>query len=353
VTTTVPADASEAPLTAAGADELPMQLRLAIAFALGAWGAFIAYFALSTAPEHLAKDFSWPWRAAQALLARTNPYTVIQPTGPYPFNARFFYPLPAGIIAIPFAPLSPAIAGSTFVALSSGLLAFGLARTRDGLARLPLFASAPFCMAALLAQWSPLMVAGAVMPSLQFLGAAKPNVALPCFVYRPTVRGVVMGVILVAISFAFVPSWVLDWREALRHAPRYRAPITYFGGPILLLALLRWRRPEARTLLGMSLMPQLTLFYDQLPLWLVPTTVWRSFVLSALSWVAWAQWYPSRAIPTHVTIARPWVFALIYLPALVLLLLPSRLSLRRKAAESSSSETAAQGSRPEDRDPAR
>ena len=203
-------------------------------------------------------------------------------------------------------------AGAAFVGVSSGLLAFGLARTRAGLAKLPLFVSAPFCMAALLAQWAPLMMAGAVIPSLQFLGAAKPNVAIPCFAYRPTLRGVLLGVAFVAVSLVVIPTWPFDWRDALREAPRYRAPITYVGGPILLLAALRWRRAEARVLLAMSFMPQLTLFYDQLPLWLVPSTVWRSLALSALSWVAWAQWYPNRALPTHVAIARPWVFALIY-----------------------------------------
>jgi hypothetical protein len=102
------------------------------------------------------------------------------------------------------------------------------------------------------------------------------------------------------------------------------------GGPILLLALLRWRRPEARTLLAMSAMPQLTLFYDQLPLWLVPTTAWRSLAMSVLSWVAWAQWYPSREVPTHVAIARPWIFALIYLPALVIVLAPDNIRLYRR-----------------------
>src|SRR5512138_3150710 len=81
----------------------PLQLRLAIAFALGAWGAFIAYFALAATPEHLAKDFSWPWRAANALLHGQNPYTVIRPTGAYPYNAGFFYPLPAALAALPFA----------------------------------------------------------------------------------------------------------------------------------------------------------------------------------------------------------------------------------------------------------
>jgi hypothetical protein len=306
----------------------PIQLRLAVAFAMAAWGAFIAYFALSTAPEHLAKDFTWPWRAARALLDGQNPYRVIRPTGPYPFNTAFFYPLPAGIAALPFALFRPSVAGAAFVGLSSGLLAFGLARTRSGLAKLPLFASAPFCMAALLAQWSPLMMAGAVIPSLQFLGVAKPNVALPCFAYRPTIRGVLLGVAFVVLSLAIIPTWPFDWRDALRDAPRYRAPITYFGGPILLLAAIRWRRAEARALLAMSFMPQLTLFYDQLPLWLVPTTVWRSLALSALSWVAWAQWYPSRAIPTHVAIARPWVFGLIYIPALILVLAPPHLRFR-------------------------
>jgi hypothetical protein len=318
--------ASDEATSTSPSDALPLGLCLAIAFALAAWGAFIAWFALSTAPEHLAKDFSWPWRAARALIDGQNPYKVIRPTGPYPFNAGLFYPLPAAIIALPFAWFRPAVAGAAFVGLSSGLLAFGLARTPGGLAKLPLFVSAPFCMAALLAQWAPLMMVGAVIPALQFLGAAKPNVAIPCFVYRPTIRGVVMGIVFVAATLAVLPSWPFDWRQALQEAPRYRAPLTYFGGPVLLLAALRWKRAEARTLLAMAVMPQLTLFYDQLPLWLVPTTVWRSLVLSALSWIAWAQWYPNRALPAHVALARPWVFAFIYVPALLLVLAPTRFS---------------------------
>src|SRR5687768_654434 len=194
---TIGSAATPVEVPAARTNDSPLQLRLAIAFALGAWGAFIAYFALSTAPEHLAKDFSWPWRAARALLEGHNPYAVIRPTGPYPFNAGLFYPFPAALAALPFAPLAPATAGASFVGLSSALLAFGLARTRAGTAKLPLFVSAPFCMAALLAQWAPLMMAGAVIPALQFLGGAKPNVAVACFAYRPTVRGVVLGAIFV------------------------------------------------------------------------------------------------------------------------------------------------------------
>jgi hypothetical protein len=75
----------------------------------------------------------------------------------------------------------------------------------------------------------------------------------------------------------------------------------------------------------MALVPQLSLFYDQLPLWFVPSTIWRSLALTALSWVAWFQWYPSRGLSSSVAVAKPWILALIYLPALIMLwLLPAR-----------------------------
>lgn len=298
--------------------------RVIVAIVLGLWGAFIAWFALNAAPGHLAKDFTWPWRAARILLQGHDPYVVMQATGPYPFNTPFLYPLPAAVIALPFAFLSPAIAGAGFFGASSGLLAYGLTRTREGLARLPLFLSAPFCMAAILAQWSPLMMAGALLPSLQFLAAAKPNLGAACWLYRPTVRGVIGGVVLVLASLAFVPTWPVEWRDALATAPRYRGPALQLSGLFLLLGLFRWRRPEGRLFAAMTLVPQLSLFYDQLPLWLVPRTVWQSLGLTALSWVAWAQWYPSRALPSSVAVAQPWILWLIYVPALVLLLLPQR-----------------------------
>ena len=301
--------------------------RLTIALGFGAWGAFITYFALVVAPHHLAKDFSWPWRAARALLAGFDPYRVIQPTGPYPFNVGLFYPLPAVVAAIPFAPLRPEVAGALFFGLSSGLLAFGLTRNRDGFAKLPLFASAPFCMAAVLAQWSPLMVAAATLPALQFLTVTKPNIGAVAWIYRPTVRGAVAAAGFTLLTLMLLPAWPLEWREALRAAPRYKGPILRgITGAILLLGVLKWRRREGRLFLAMAALPQLSLFYDQLPLWLIPNTVWRSAALSALSWVAWWQWYPSRSLTSSVKAAEPWVFWLVYVPALTLLLLLPRAS---------------------------
>ena len=44
--------------------------RAIFAAALGSWGAFIAYFSMASHPQHVAKDFSFPWRAARWLPAR-------------------------------------------------------------------------------------------------------------------------------------------------------------------------------------------------------------------------------------------------------------------------------------------
>ena len=306
--------------------QTPLTPRLIISAALGCWGAFITYFSLVVAPQHLAKDFTWPWRAARVLLEGHNPYDVIQATGAYPFNVGLFYPLTAAIATTPFAPLGPVLAGTIFFGLSAALLAFGLTGTRDGFAKLPVFASAPFCMAGVLCQWSPLITAAALLPALQFLTTTKPNLGLVAWIYRPSVKGAVAAAAFIALSILLLPSWPLDWREALAAAPRYKGPI-FRGlvGVVLLLGVLRWRRREGRLFLAMAITPQLSLFYDQLPLWLIPSSVWRSVALSALSWVAWWQWYPSRASTASVAIAEPWVFWLIYLPALaLLLLLPAR-----------------------------
>jgi hypothetical protein len=303
-------------------ERLAVTTRVVISAALAGWGAFITYFSLIVAPQHLAKDFTWPWRAARVLLEGNNPYTVMQATGPYPFNVGLFYPLTAAIATTPFAPFSPAVAGTLFFALSAGLLAFGLTATRDGLVRLPMFASAPFCMAAVLCQWAPLITAAALLPALQFLCTAKPNLGLVAWIYRPSVKGAIAAAAFILVSIILMPHWPFDWRQALTAAPRYKGPV-FRGlvGLILLAGALRWRRREGRLFLAMALTPQLSLFYDQLPLWLVPNTVWRTVALSAVSWIAWWQWYPSRALKESVAIAEPWVFWLVYVPALVLLLL--------------------------------
>jgi hypothetical protein len=78
----------------------------------------------------------------------------------------------------------------------------------------------------------------------------------------------------------------------------------------------------------MALVPQLSLFYDQLLLWLIPGTRGRALLLTAASWGAWGLWYPSHALPSSVAAARPWILALIYTPALLMLLTSPRDAAR-------------------------
>jgi hypothetical protein len=306
--------------------------RAVIALALGLWGAFISYFSMASHPLHLAKDFSYPWRAARALLAGQDPYQVIQGGGSYPFNVDFFYPLPAALLATPLAPLRPEIAGALFIGISAALL--GWAMLRDCPYRLPLFLSAPFVQACILGQWSPILTAAALMPALQFVAAAKPTIGLAAFVYRPSWRGVIGGLALVAVAFLVLPEWLGEWRQAMPSAAKYRGPATTVLGAFLLLGLLRWRRREGRLFVAMSLLPQLPVFYDQLLLWLIPSNVRRAFALSAVSWVGYLAWYPYHQQSTQNEVAFPWVVFTVYAPALVLLLLlpPRETDQRREPA---------------------
>jgi hypothetical protein len=289
------------------------------ALALGAWGAFITYFSMASHPQHFAKDLSYPWRAARALLDGHDPYQVIQAVGPYPFNGPLFYPLPAALVVMPVTWLRPEVGGAIFIGVSSALLAFAL--LRESPYRLWVFASAPFVHAAILGQWSPLLMAAALMPTLQFAAAAKPTVGVVAWLYRPSWRGIIGALILLAISLALLPTWPNSWLAAAASTAKYRGPATTLLGSFLLLGLLRWRRKEGRLLMSLALVPQLPVFYDTLPLWLVPNTWVRSMLLSLTSWVGYLLWYPHHASTSQNEVAIPFALAFIWAPALVLLLL--------------------------------
>jgi hypothetical protein len=200
--------------------------------------------------------------------------------------------------------------------VSCGLLAFGLFRKREGFGRGGLLLSAPFWFSVIAVQWSPLIVASALIPALLPLAMVKPNIGLPVFLTYPTWRaaGIAMGILLV--SLLVLPTWPLDWlSNAAGHAvfqPLRVLPL----GLLLLLAALRWRTPEARLLLLLALIPQRPI-YDQLPLWLVcqPGSPRQAFALSALSWLAIFGWLLVPAL--NVT----WIVVGMYLPALGLLFL--------------------------------
>jgi hypothetical protein len=285
-------------------------------------GLVVAHFAYVNTDPHNASDFTWYWRAGRALLAGNSPYRVINAVGPYPYNEGFLYPLPAALIAAPFAffPLWPAMIA--FCAVLAGILAFAI--TRDGFWRLPLLMSFPMLWCAQSGQLAPLDVAAAMAPVLGGLAIAKPTLAVAAFVYAPRRRFIVSAVIMLAIAFAVSPSWPNEYVAEIRArtAANYHIPIRIMPGLLLVLAVLRWRRPEARLLVAMACIPQTMLFYDQLPL----LTIARSFRQALV--FALGSYLPILAIyliplPTNDSLAATlsttstvivWLY---YLPCLV------------------------------------
>jgi hypothetical protein len=264
-------------------------------------------------------DFLAYWLGARQLLAGVNPYDVAPVAAPYHIREPLYYPLPTALAMLPLAPLPAVAAGVLFVALSSALLALGL--TREGTARLPLFLSAPFLMAAALGQWAPLLVAGALLPGLGWTAALKPNIGLPMIVYRPTRAAVAGGLLLALAGLLVMPSWPALWLRNVRALPGHPPPLLLFGGPVLALALLRWRRPEARLLLALACVPQMPLFADQLPLFLVPASLRQSLALALASGVAAALWIAGLQPGVHPSEpAARLVVPLLYLPCLAMVL---------------------------------
>src|SRR6185437_4967347 len=171
----------------------------------------------------LPGDFLY-WRtAARALLHGQNPYHVIPAIAPERFLTPFFYPLPAAIATLPFVAFPYALGGALFVALSAGLLAFGL--SRDGLHRLGVFASAPFIISATSGTWPPIIAAAALLPALGFLACVKPNVGLASFVYRPRWSMVIASGALLGVSLLILPRWPLDWWHQLALVRNRTVPI--------------------------------------------------------------------------------------------------------------------------------
>jgi hypothetical protein len=203
--------------------------------------------------------------------------------------------------------------------VSGGILAWHV--TREGLWRLWIFGTASYFMACKIGQWSPLIMVVAFMPAAGFLAAMKPNLGLALLTYRPTWRAALGCAAVGVVSFAVLPSWLLDWHSntasLVGHAPPVLTPV----GAVLLLALLRWRRPEARLLIAMAFVPQLLFFADQLPLFLIPRTRREMKTLSMCSALGFFVWYIRFANnPAYVLAAAPYVLCSSYVPCLIMVL---------------------------------
>jgi hypothetical protein len=249
-------------------------------------------------------DMSWPLCAARAVLVDVDPYAppcyVI-----YDGEWQATMPLTTALVTLPFLPLE-GLAASAVFGLSSGLLAYGL--LREGQAwRLLLFTSAVYWQAFKWLQWSPLVTAVALLPWLLPLALVKPHIAIPVVLTRLTWRRALACAAFVALTFAIDPTWPWRWLPTTGTYSGYIPLLVLPLGPLLLLALSRWRTEPGRFLFLMAAVPQRA-SYDQTALWLIPQTAWEMLALSIWSWIALILWNS----PTSVIA--------IYLGALALLL---------------------------------
>lgn len=230
-------------------------------------------------------DFGIIWFGARSILDGANPYPLVGPGRFYAWDWDLLYPATSMVLAIPFAWMPEFVAAAVFVWVSTLLLAYGI--TAKGWDLLFLFPSAAFIVAARAAQWSPLYSAAFLLPWLGFALAAKPNVggaiAIASDSRKLLVSAVIGFAVLLGISLVLLPAWPRDWIAALSGASHLTAPVVCFGGFLVLLNLLRWRRPEARLILLLACVPQTGSWYEALPLLLVAATRRESQILSLVS----------------------------------------------------------------------
>jgi hypothetical protein len=297
---------------------MPLQLRVSVSVIIGLYAAYLAWPGVGVVG---ASDFNQLWYAARALLAGGSPYTVVGPGRAFDWPFPLFYPLPAVLVAVPFTALTPAGASMLFSATGAALFAWVLSRSAPY--RLAAVLSFSFYYAAAISQWSPLLVTSVLMPSLGFLLVVKPTIGLALWLYKPHWKAVAGGVLLLVISIVVRPEWPMEWIQTFGAGTHIREPIATLGGPLVLLALLRWRRPEARLLVALACVPHTTLLYEALPLFLVPASWAQSLLLVALNWTAQIiviTLQPYSSLADRAKMSATVSVALVYLPCLIMIL---------------------------------
>lgn len=272
-----------------------------------------------------ATDFDQFHFAANALLGGRNPYAEVGPGGAFRWDWPLYYPLPTVLLVVPFAWL-PVAAGRVLFASVSGAV-LGYAACRDGYWRLPLCLSAAFLVAIFRSQWSPLVTAAFFLPWAGVFLAAKPNVALAVVAGARTRRHflwlVGLGAALGLASLAVKPTWPVDWLRVQFTREFISAPVMNPGGLLLLAALVRWRRPEARILAVLACVPQTPSLYDLLPLFVIARSLREVTVLSLLTTALLALVValgPFPAFNDYVHLLERWAIFIVYLPALAMVL---------------------------------
>jgi hypothetical protein len=291
------------------------QGRFLIPFCIGLASGLLCWFALVRIGNG-AGDFNWQLRSARDLLSGKDPYRY----APGEYNIP--YPLPTALLALPLARMSPFLAGSVFFGISSALLAWLILRKGESW-RLLIFLSWPFFYALLFAQWSPLATCLYFTPAFLPMLLMKPQIALPlALTQRPNWLGVGLTFAVGIVSLVVYPSWPLVWLRQISAYQGMIPPLLILPlGPLLLLALFRYRERKTWLLLTMAVMPQRVL-YDQMALLLVAGNRREMLILTLCSWLS----LPALMVFggwVHLPGGwKLWILITLYLPALGVILAP-------------------------------
>jgi hypothetical protein len=297
-----------------------LPFRVPISIVLGMVAAFVTY--MHAVMDPVQRDFSLLRSAANVAVHGGNPYKV---------NPGLEYPLPGLILLAPWTPLPDAAASAlfTFVAATS----FAWALMANGYSPLIGFFSSGMLFAAQVGQYPPLFAGAFAIAPLGVFLIAKPHVGFATFVARPSWWPVISAAVCTAIAFVLVPTWVSDWRAALAlvgahiktgpGAFPYTAPVLLPGGVLVLLALTRWRRPEARLLVALACVPQSMLLYEIVPLALVPRGWKEASVYLVMGHLIWRYLLAQNPWPVraeYVTASGTLYTLFIFLPLTAMVL---------------------------------
>jgi hypothetical protein len=275
-------------------------------------------------------DYVWALRTAYTLLNGIDPY------GFTPDPQFIPYPLPVALFGFPLVWtvgfMSMVVAGSIFIGVSSGVMAWSLLRANQVWRLASILLSGTFWVAVITGQWSPLIVAAWFLPVLApLLVLIKPQIALPVALARPLSRwGLLIASTVLLLSLAVDPTWPFRFLQKIGPYQGIIPALTLPFGPLLLLAVFRWSNERGRLLLMMALMPQRAV-YDFLPLWLVPATRRSLLILSALSWLVVAPGIPTWPEMVSTPDIR-WGSFVLYFAALVMIIWPWLVARRSSSS---------------------
>jgi hypothetical protein len=286
-----------------GTNRVFMKARVVVSMTIGLLSGIFCWF-LAKKFHQNAGDFSWAIHLARQLISGQRLYDS-------PFEQ---YPLTAGLFAMPFVRLQPEIAAGLFYGVSSALLAFG--STRYSYRGLLIFLAYPYWAGLLAVQWSPIIAASAFFPLLLPLTMTKPQIGIPVFLTHLSRRGFVACLIIGALSLTLMPRWPPLWMGQMKNYEHF-IPLLVLPGPVLLLALWRYRDRDAVLLLLAACMPQ-RWFFDSFVLWLIPKSRREIIWTASLSWcmAVWRWYHPAHSFTQIGRLAVLFIYA----PMLVVIL---------------------------------